>query len=202
MFRFEKVRNQFGQTIWAVLTKDKSDGINHDLYQVQNVGDNRFKASRITDDGKYVGGKNISIKELRQRALANPPTSYFDTPEEIIAEALTCLRLGGESASEMIKNSPEAYAKAQELDQDEIDLVYRPDQNHPFGWMRASNGYLVEKTPQNLWLRQQAEFRARGIYPELVQPQNVAEQCPNQQLLIAPTEIKRHNRPGIFRRWK
>ncbi len=152
-FGLKPITNQFGQKIWVVLVKNKTkdefnpDGLNH-MYMIEKLANGKRVAIRCNEQAFPIGSEgNVNREELRKRALVNSSTFDLGSPEEIIAEALVCLRIGGKTRAEAMKNSPQAMAIALELDQDEIDNAYPANQTYPYGLTRSSDGYLVAKMP-------------------------------------------------------
>lgn len=115
--------------VWAILREGN-------LYKKTRDG-----WEKCDKDGKVLG-QLLSGEEMRK--LAKFPTSYCDTPYEVDAEGLVCLRLGGKSRARLMKECPEVYAVVKREDDEETARFSGPNM------MRSVDGGLVEKTDENL----------------------------------------------------
>jgi hypothetical protein len=119
------------EAIWLLEARTKTDGKTADLFRrLPGEADTWArcdeKGAIITKDkdGKRTPVERISGIDMRLRAKFTMPTSYNSTPSETMAEALTCLRLGGESVKAFIRDCPEIYAIAREIDKQDIMKTY------------------------------------------------------------------------------
>ncbi len=104
--------------------------------------------------GKVVG--RIDPKEVAERALMRPATSYLESPSEMLAEGLTMLRLGGEQREAFMKKSPHFYDLIKSFDQAEMDNMLGKDK-----FMRSFDGRMVPQTSENLDALRAREEEAR-----------------------------------------
>ena len=104
--------------------------------------------------GKVVG--RIDPKEVAERALMRPATSYLESPSEMLAEGLTMLRLGGEQREAFMKKSPHFYDLIKSFDQAEMDNMLGKDK-----FMRSFDGRMIPQTPENLDALRAREEEAR-----------------------------------------
>lgn len=104
--------------------------------------------------GKVVG--RIDPKEVAERALMRPATSYLESPSEMLAEGLTMLRLGGEQREAFMKKSPHFYDLIKSFDQSEMDNMLGKDK-----FMRSFDGRMIPQTPENLDALRAREEEAR-----------------------------------------
>lgn len=104
--------------------------------------------------GKVIG--KIDPKEVAERALMRPATSYLESPSEMLAEGLTMYRLGGEQRESFMKSSPHFFKLIQDFDQAEMDRLTGEGKN-----MRSFDGRMVPRTPENLEALRVREDEAR-----------------------------------------
>ncbi|MCW5823647.1 MAG: hypothetical protein KIT34_12650 [Cyanobacteria bacterium TGS_CYA1] len=104
--------------------------------------------------GKVIG--EIDPKEVAERALMRPATTYIESPSEMLAEGLTMLRLGGEQREAFMNKSPHFYDLIKSFDQAEMDRLVGKDK-----FMRNFDGRMVPKTPENLDALRIREEKAR-----------------------------------------
>ncbi len=96
------------------------------IWVIQDHQDNIYKKTKegwvpCQQNGRP-DGPEITNAQMRDRAKVTPVSEYFDDPREMLAEALTALRLGGEWKERLRTQCPELYKLAQALDQGEIEL--------------------------------------------------------------------------------
>lgn len=145
----------------AFLLKDREGG----LWRRSEDEKWRWTAGKRPEDGKRL----LESEDMQKRALVRPATDYFPYPYEHQSEGLTLFRIGvGESADgkdrrELARLSPELYGKIKRFDQESIDRGSGKTVTGEPEMIRGLNGRLVENTPANRRLVEEAE-RSWGIH--------------------------------------
>lgn len=89
-------------------------------------------------------GQRVSSAELSTRLAVRPITNYFDSPAEMLAEALMYFRGGSKTRTELMRKSPTLYQCAKEIDAKEIDQIYGKNGQGQPRLVRGFSGRLVE----------------------------------------------------------
>jgi len=67
---------------------------------------------------------SLTNKQVAYSALVSPSSNYFDTPDEIFAEAMKALRMGGDARQDLFALSPQLYKLVKDEDQKELNATY------------------------------------------------------------------------------
>lgn len=108
----------------------------YDLYRVERpVNSEKGKRwLRVNDKLQYLDengqvvdkadkAKSLTNSQVRQSALIQMPSDYFDTPIEVFAEGMRMYRMGGDARAALDKDAPFVAKIVKEQDQAEINLA-------------------------------------------------------------------------------
>jgi hypothetical protein len=110
------------QTVYLIKTK----GDQYFRLDSRSTPESQKRWFRSDKNGQFLDatGAAVDNQEIESIAVIRPSSHYFDTPDEIFAEALKALRMGGAARQSLITLSPKLYALVKEEDQKEINLAY------------------------------------------------------------------------------
>lgn len=110
-------------------------------------------AEPINEEGNVVPENKAAALlnfSMRERALVTPGTSYFTNPYEAHADGLAIFRLNEQRRAKLLNESPKMYETIKHLDEEEIARIYGRDAKGQPKYIRAPDGFLVERTPINV----------------------------------------------------
>lgn len=134
-FGFVKTVDADNVRLFLIKVKtDRADEV--DLYRVERpVNSEKGKRwLRVNDKLQYLDengqvvdkadkAKSLTNSQVRQSALIQMPSDYFDTPIEVFAEGMRMYRMGGDARAALDKDAPFVAKIVKEQDQAEINLA-------------------------------------------------------------------------------
>jgi hypothetical protein len=123
------------QTIYLIKVKAKEQPLQYYRLDSRSVPEKDKRWYRTDAAGKWLDGAghevdteekaaSLTNKQVALQALVTPSSNYFDTPDEIFAEAMKALRMGGDARQSLYILSPQLYKLVKEEDQKEINDAY------------------------------------------------------------------------------
>jgi hypothetical protein len=112
----------------------------------------------------------ITNAQMRERTRIYPGSTYFTTPGEMHAEAVSRFRTDRQS---LMNESPEMYTIARAWDQGQIDARHGTE-NGRSRMIRGLDGRLVANTPENARQIRESETTWRAMTPPRVHPLRLA----------------------------
>ena len=86
----------------------------------------------------------LTKAQVRERALLRPPTDYFTSPEEMIADSLMLYRVGESGRQQLSQSGVHLYNAVKDLDQSEIDARFGKTADGQSNKVRLPDGALVD----------------------------------------------------------
>jgi len=107
-----------------------------------------IKGGALDEQGKAVAdvkdAPRFTNREVREKALIKPPTSYFTNPDEMLADSLMLYRVGEEGRKILLKSGSQLFDAVREFDQAEIDLRFGKTATGLSKKVRQEDGKLVD----------------------------------------------------------
>jgi len=87
---------------------------------------------------------HLTNSEVRERALLRPPTDYFTSPDEMLADSLMLYRVGEGGRQELSKSGVNLYNAVKDFDQAEIDSRFGKTADGRSNKVRLPDGSVVD----------------------------------------------------------
>ncbi len=112
---------------------------------------------------KIADAQKFTNEELMDRAAVRPFTYYFMNPKEMMSEALTAYRLGPDTRSKLMNDSPILYKVTQEYDRAEIEKFYGKNAEGLSNKVRLPDGTIADRNKSSLELIANFEKTAKPV---------------------------------------